>query len=163
MLDLNRIFSHRPEAAATISSAPGYERLQGQVLFYPASGGTVVVAQLQGLPGDGFFGLHLHQVSPGAALAARSGNHLMAQATTGVSQVSGIPGIWGIFPFCCLRMGGPGAPFGPVGFSPVRPGVTPSSSTVWQTTTAPNRQGTPERGSVVASSGSYFSLSRRCR
>ena len=44
MLDLNRIFSHRPEAAATISGAPGYERLQGQVLFYPASGGTVVVA-----------------------------------------------------------------------------------------------------------------------
>ena len=61
MLDLNRIFSHQPEAAATISGAPGYERLQGQVLFYPASGGTVVVAQLQGLPGDGFFGLHLHQ------------------------------------------------------------------------------------------------------
>ena len=158
MLDLNRIFSHRPEAAATISGAPGYERLQGQVLFYPASGGTVVVAQLQGLPGDS-----LACTCTRAALAARSWNHLMAQATTGVSQVSGIPGIWGIFPSCCLRMGGPGAPFGPVGFSPVRPGGTPSSSTVWQTTTARNRQGTPERGSVVASSGSYFSLSRRCR
>ena len=68
MLDLNRIFSHRPEAAATISGAPGYERLQGQVLFYPASGGTVVVAQLQGRPGAMGPGDHrsnlIHKHSP---------------------------------------------------------------------------------------------------
>ena len=152
MLDLNRIFSHRPEAAATIS-------FRGRCSSIPPLAGLWWWPSFRDCRGTD----SLACTCTRAALAARSGNHLMAQATTGVSQVSGIPGIWGIFPSCCLRMGEPGAPFGPVGFSPVRPGVTPSSSTVWQTTTAPNRQGTPERGSVVASYGSYFSLSRRCR
>lgn len=159
MLDLNRIFSHRPEAAATISGAPGYERLQGQVLFYPASGGTVVVAQLQGLPGDRFFGLHLHQ--GGACRTVR-------EPFDGAGDHWGLPGQrhpghLGDLPVLLSENGRAWSAVWTGRFSPVRPGVTPSSSTVWQTTTAPNRQGTPERGSVVASSGSYFSLSRRCR
>ncbi len=61
MLEIDRIVSTRPEAAANLTGAPGYENLRGQVLFYPAPGGTIVVAQAEGLPGDGFFGLHLHQ------------------------------------------------------------------------------------------------------
>lgn len=61
MLEMEHIFLIRPEAAANLTGAPGYENLRGQVLFYPAPGGTIVVAQVEGLPGDGFFGIHLHQ------------------------------------------------------------------------------------------------------
>ncbi len=61
MFEIASIFSVPPEAAAVISGAPGYESLTGYVLLYGAPGGTVVVAQLEGLPSGGFFALHLHQ------------------------------------------------------------------------------------------------------
>lgn len=61
MFEIACIFSVPPEAAAVISGAPGYESLTGYVLLYGAPGGTVVVAQLEGLPSGGFFALHLHQ------------------------------------------------------------------------------------------------------
>ena len=64
MLEMERIFLIRPEAAANLTGAPGYENLRGQVLFYPAPGGTIVVAQVEGLPGDGFFGISLFQNIP---------------------------------------------------------------------------------------------------
>lgn len=61
MFEIASIFSVPPEAAAVISGAPGYESLTGYVLLYGVPGGTVVVAQLEGLPSGGFFALHLHQ------------------------------------------------------------------------------------------------------
>ena len=52
----------RPQAIARISGRAG---LTGTVTFYPMWDGTLVVAQLRGLPqgGDGIFGMHIHEGS----------------------------------------------------------------------------------------------------
>ena len=137
MLEMERIFLIRPEAAANLTGAPGYENLRGQVLFYPAPGGTIVVAQVEGLPGDGFFGIHLHQGD---------------NCRTRQEPFDGAGAHW-IFRCCWQKTARPGALCGPAGFSPVRPGDTPSLCTGCRMIIAPNRRETLESASVVVSFG----------
>ncbi len=56
----SRLLSGRPAATAVIQGSRLYPTLRGQVQFFPAPGGTLVVAELWNLPGDGFFAMHLH-------------------------------------------------------------------------------------------------------
>ena len=47
----NVFFLIRPEAAANLTGAPGYENLRGAGTLLPGARGTIVVAQVEGLPG----------------------------------------------------------------------------------------------------------------
>ena len=62
--------NQRPAVAARLTGAPGYESIRGQVLFYPAPGGTIVVTQVRGLPAGRFFAMHIHQGSSCQPLGA---------------------------------------------------------------------------------------------
>lgn len=63
---LNKLLRRTPDAQAVVSGGPGYESVSGMVFFYEASGGVLVVAQMQGLPQSGgkcpadVFGFHIH-------------------------------------------------------------------------------------------------------
>lgn len=54
------ISAGRPRAVAWVRGDNG---LRGSVTFYPVPGGTLVTAELQGLPKSeaGFFGFHIHE------------------------------------------------------------------------------------------------------
>ena len=54
------ISAGRPQAVAWVRGENG---LRGSVTFYPVPGGTLVTAELQGLPKSeaGFFGFHIHE------------------------------------------------------------------------------------------------------
>ena len=142
MLEIDRIVSTRPEAAANLTGAPGYENLRGQVLFYPAPGGTIVVAQAEGLPGDGFFGLHLHQ---GDNCRTRR------EPFDGAGDHWGLPGQrhpghLGDLPVLLAEDG--------KAWSPARSGDALSSCTGCRMIIAPSQQETLESALAVASSGS---------
>lgn len=70
--------SERPAAIARIQGDAAHPALQGTVRFYPRSRGTLVVADILGLPDteSGFFGFHIHEGSDctGTGFAA-TGNH----------------------------------------------------------------------------------------
>ena len=55
--------NERPAAFATVQGDGAHPSLQGTVRFYPRSQGTLVVADVVGLPGSeaGFFGFHIHE------------------------------------------------------------------------------------------------------
>ena len=56
-----------PEAAAKISGTKEYPEIQGMVYFFEVYGGTIVLAEIYGLPDDEwkdvgkFFGFHIHE------------------------------------------------------------------------------------------------------
>ncbi len=53
-----------PAARASLRGDASHRGLHGTVSFYPARGGTLVVAELYGLPAkpsDGVFGFHIHE------------------------------------------------------------------------------------------------------
>lgn len=56
---------HMSSAIAHISGGRACPRLRGTVRFLPRQGGTLVVAEICGLPGSntGFFALHIHEGS----------------------------------------------------------------------------------------------------
>lgn len=65
----------RPEAVACVA---GLMRLRGMVKFYPIPSGTLVVAEVQGLPPSdtGFFALHIHAGGDcGGEAFANTGGH----------------------------------------------------------------------------------------
>ena len=146
-LKLPAFFSVPPEAAAVISGAPGYESLTGYVLLYGAPGGTVVVAQLEGLPSGGFFALHLHQGE-----SCRT----IQEAFDGAGPHWGLPGQLhpnhlGICRFFWPQKAAlPGAQCLPDAFCQVKPGGVPSLSIICRMTTVHNRQETPERELAAA-------------
>lgn len=51
-----------PAAWAAVRGGEGHPRLGGMVHFYPAEGGTIVTAEIYGLPErrTGFFAFHIH-------------------------------------------------------------------------------------------------------
>lgn len=55
----------RPSAIARIQGDAAHAVLQGTVKFYPRQNGTLVVADVMGLPDSdtGFFGFHIHEGS----------------------------------------------------------------------------------------------------
>ena len=61
--DLSRLphvlLEGRPAARALLRGSDAHPRLLGEMLFYPWQGGTLVLTRAAGLPGDGFFALHI--------------------------------------------------------------------------------------------------------
>lgn len=69
-MNLETILNQRPEAAAAVYGSSKYGSICGNVKFYPIWNGTLVYAQICGLPMDGerecqgsFFGFHIHEGS----------------------------------------------------------------------------------------------------
>jgi Cu-Zn family superoxide dismutase len=58
-----------PSAYAEIKGSDSYPEIQGMVYFFEMSGGSIVVAEIYGLPDEGmgstgeFFGFHIHEGS----------------------------------------------------------------------------------------------------
>ena len=50
----------RPAARALLRGSDAHPGLLGEMLFYPWQGGSLVLTRAVGLPGDGFFALHIH-------------------------------------------------------------------------------------------------------
>ncbi len=50
-----------PKARALLRGSAAYPELRGEVLFYPFLNGSLLLTRVTGLPGDGFFGLHIHE------------------------------------------------------------------------------------------------------
>lgn len=58
------VLNTTPAARASVRGDAAHRGLHGAVNFYPATGGTLVVAELYGLPSrpaDGVFGFHIHE------------------------------------------------------------------------------------------------------
>ena len=53
--------SSQPSAYANIFGNSKYPEIKGKVFFFEVHGGTVVVAKIQNLPGEGFHGFHIHE------------------------------------------------------------------------------------------------------
>ena len=51
----------KPQAWSYLMGNKDYEKLKAVALFYPIKGSTLVVVAAKGLPGDGFYGLHIHE------------------------------------------------------------------------------------------------------
>ena len=50
-----------PSLAAVVRGGEGNRYLQGTVKFYQMPGGILVEAEISGLPGNGFYGFHIHE------------------------------------------------------------------------------------------------------
>ena len=50
-----------PPLVAVMHGGEGNRYLRGTVKFYQMPGGILVVAQISGLPGNGFYGFHIHE------------------------------------------------------------------------------------------------------
>ena len=145
-LKLASIFSVPPEAAAVISGAPGYESLTGYVLLYGAPGGTVVVAQLEGLPSGGF----LLCICTKEKAAVRSRRPLTAPDPLGPAGPAA-PNHLGDLPVLLATESGFAWSAVFTGrFCPVKPGGVPSLSIICRMTTVHNRRETPERELAAA-------------
>lgn len=49
-----------PQAWACLMGSDSYPDLKGIALFYPIQDGSFIVVTAEGLPGDGFYGFHIH-------------------------------------------------------------------------------------------------------
>ena len=60
-----RIPSANPQAVACVRGGMGAPKLRGTVRFYAIPGGTLVTAEVSGLPENdtGFFAVHIHEGS----------------------------------------------------------------------------------------------------
>lgn len=62
-----KISNENPVAAARIKGSEAYPDIRGKVYFYEVYGGTVLVAEIYGLPEEleekhgGFYGFHIHE------------------------------------------------------------------------------------------------------
>ena len=51
----------QPVARALVRGSGAHPELLGEVLFYPFRSGSLLLVRMAGLPGDGFFGFHIHE------------------------------------------------------------------------------------------------------
>lgn len=68
----------QPMAIAAIKGSESYPDIHGRIVFYPQQNGTLVSADISGLPEteDGFFGFHIHEgESCGGAEFEETGGH----------------------------------------------------------------------------------------
>lgn len=69
-------FHGHPAAMAKIQGDDGGRFLQGAVKFYQLRGGVLVVADISGLPRNGFFAFHIHEGADcGGVDFANTGSH----------------------------------------------------------------------------------------
>lgn len=55
------IICNTPTSEAVVKGSDKYPNIHGKVRFYRACCGTVVKAEISGLPGNGFFAFHIHE------------------------------------------------------------------------------------------------------
>ncbi len=66
MINLSTVLTHIPVAVAFVRGDAAHRRISGTVKFFPTSKGTVVLAEIFGLPASGekcgkdFFAFHVH-------------------------------------------------------------------------------------------------------
>ena len=80
-----------PVAVACVEGSGG---LQGTVKFYPIPGGTLVMAEIVGLPKNetGFYGFHIHEGnSCGGTDFARTGSHLNPHSAPHPGHLGDLP------------------------------------------------------------------------
>jgi Cu-Zn family superoxide dismutase len=53
-----------PVACASVRGTSSIEGLRGEVWLYPFLEGTLVFADIEGIPFSGFYGFHIHQYGP---------------------------------------------------------------------------------------------------
>lgn len=85
------ISAGRPRAVAWVRGEKG---LRGSVTFYPVPGGTLVTAEIQGLPGSktGFFGFHIHEGADcGGKNFEETGGHLNPQGKPHPQHMGDLP------------------------------------------------------------------------
>lgn len=64
---MNEINGKMPDAYARMNGSPKYDSIKGTVYLYGTYGGTVLIAEIYGIPEDlekmtgGFFGFHIHE------------------------------------------------------------------------------------------------------
>lgn len=84
----------RPAATARIQGDAAHPALQGTVWFYPRRQGTLVVADVMGLPDSatGFFGFHIHEGTDcsGTGFAA-TGGHFNPRMQTHPKHAGDLP------------------------------------------------------------------------
>lgn len=51
----------QPTARALVQGGGTHPELLGEVLFYPFRRGSLLLVRMAGLPGDGFYGFHIHE------------------------------------------------------------------------------------------------------
>lgn len=52
----------QPAARALVMGDGAHPDLRGEVLFYPYQEGSLLLVRMTGLPADGFFGFHIHEL-----------------------------------------------------------------------------------------------------
>lgn len=85
------ISAGRPQAVAWVRGENG---LRGSVTFYPIPGGTLVSAEIEGLPGNdtGFFGFHIHAgENCGGEGFSDTGGHLNPQGNPHPRHMGDLP------------------------------------------------------------------------
>ena len=75
-----------PTARALLRGDSAHPRLLGEALFYPFLEGTLVLIRALGLPGDGFFAVHIHEYG-----ACRTGGDLAFHPAGGHYNPRGLP------------------------------------------------------------------------
>jgi Cu-Zn family superoxide dismutase len=83
-------------AHAQFTGGETYPNLNGEVLFYPAEGGTLVVARVNGLPSDGFYALHIHEKqhehdTQGESPFLKAGGHYNPDSTEHPNHAGDLP------------------------------------------------------------------------
>lgn len=98
-----RIPSANPQAIACVRGGMGAPRLKGTVRFYAIPGGTLVTAEVSGLPENdtGFFAVHIHEGSGcGGTDFSDTGGHYNPDAREHPRHAGDLPPL--------LSMGGAG-------------------------------------------------------
>ena len=85
-----RIPSANPQAIACVRGGMGAPKLRGTVRFYAIPGGTLVTAEVSGLPENdtGFFAFHIHEAAVAAARTFRIPEDIITR-TPGASPSRG--------------------------------------------------------------------------
>lgn len=89
------ISAGRPRAVAWVRGENG---VRGSVTFYPVAGGTLVTAEIQGLPESesGFFGFHIHEGGRCEGKDfAETGGHLNPQGKIHPQHMGDLPPLLG--------------------------------------------------------------------
>lgn len=108
------------DAYAQIRGDAGHSKIKGNIYFFEMYGGTLVVAEVEGLPNAenapnaNFYGFHIHE----GALCTGDEEDPFAQTKGHYNpEIQYIQGMRGIFLHCLQMRGLHGAPFTQTGFT----------------------------------------------
>lgn len=108
------------DAYAQIRGDAGHCKIKGNIYFFEMYGGTLVVAEVEGLPNAenapnaNFYGFHIHEEH---YVQEMKRIHLLRQRDIIIRKIQYIQGMRGIFLHCLQMRGLHGAPFTQTGFT----------------------------------------------